>query len=229
MIRKLTRAKIFTKMGTVSVILFLLVLMVVICCACTDGENGITENVYNISPTLCNTLFSCTPKEFYLTKGRTTLLKDNFTNAEMDENGNLVLELSEEQKEQWIAVSFHMQVFYKILDENSGKKQHPFLLNMTDSLREMLETQIELSESDTIRKTFIQDKECFDYDISDDYTKVVVDYNDDGLALIAVLPACIHMQVLNGIESNDIRVELVRLNEDGSVMSVDVWHAGILE
>ena len=52
-------------------------------------------------------------------------------------------------------------------------------------------------------------------DLSEDYTKITVEfYKDELTSIIIAVPYCIHMQVLNGKQSEDIKVECLVIGEN---------------
>lgn len=61
-------------------------------------------------------------------------------------------------------------------------------------------------------------------EISDDYTKITVDYyKDDFTAIIEALPYCANMQVLSGKNGNDILIECFLLGNEGEILSHSVF------
>ncbi len=218
------------KNACITALTFILLIALVICTSCsTLSEPDNTTNIYKMTPAMCKTMFSCTPQEFCDSNGAKTLVKNNFLSAVMDENGNLILELSDEQKEYWLARSLHMQVFYTMLSHRDGEPPHPFISGLTDSLRVMLEEQIKSSKRDMMGKIFIDGAAECNFDIAEDYSKITVPHNGDIFNITVMTPACIHMQLISGVDSNDIRVEIVYLDENGSVKSTDVWASSNFE
>ncbi len=58
-------------------------------------------NVYFFSPDICHILMQESPEEFCAERGNSTLLGSNYIYSRVDKSGNLLLVLSDSQKENW--------------------------------------------------------------------------------------------------------------------------------
>ena len=83
------------------VIIAVVVLTFTSCVSSKDDKNEKME--YRLPSLLCSNLFGCSPEEFLETDAALYISKNDFrTNAEVDEDGNLILQLNDAQVEDWI-------------------------------------------------------------------------------------------------------------------------------
>lgn len=68
-------------------------------------------NVYTFSPLICHVLFQETPEEFCAEKNKNTLIGDNYLYSRVVRNGNLLLVLTDNQKENWKNAMFKEDIF----------------------------------------------------------------------------------------------------------------------
>lgn len=72
-------------------------------------------NVYTFSPLICRVLFQETPEEFCAERGNSTLLGSNYIYSRVDKSGNVLLVLSDSQKENWKNALFKNDFFRPIM------------------------------------------------------------------------------------------------------------------
>ena len=162
-------------------------------------------DMYTISPKACATLFSCSPAEFCEQAGKDTELQGGYTYARVDRNGNLILVLDNSELESWVfwdrEFLSHMQRVTNTSSEGNG--------------------YIGLFPN---KEDFMNGAGNSGFAVSDDYSKVTVEYNADLTYLFMVLPSCVKMQIAEGKDMETIKIEFVFEGEDeGEIQYQSVW------
>ena len=101
---------------SIKIIICLLLAVLVIGTFCGTYISNL--NKYVFSTEICTLLFQKSPEEFCEQKGKNTLIEDNYIYSKVDKNDNLILFLTNSQKERWIDLVFSDEMF--ILFRHAG-------------------------------------------------------------------------------------------------------------
>lgn len=166
-------------------------------------------NIYTINEDVCNSIFNQkTPQEFCETKGSYTDLEDYFF-AHVDKDGNLLLALTDKQLKNWITSSSNL----KAIDIVTGGRTEFF-------------ESYDVDMNDSVEKGLFYDFQEGTVIVSDDYKKITIKYGEMHEILSSffrITNGCIHMQLLNGIPSEDITLQLVVVNQNGEIVTDLTW------
>ncbi|MBQ8416621.1 MAG: hypothetical protein IJX13_06980, partial [Clostridia bacterium] len=167
----------------------------------TDKESGELDlNEYRLSNKICETVFGIDSKTFFETKGKVTLLENGYTSATINNDGTLILQLTDSQSDQWRNSNKRLQILQKILGEE----------------RQVV-TKI-IPPTDPVYGTLYEDADIHcGCDISEDYSQIIARPGDDKSYQAVVPFACLMMQVLEGRPSDEIFVEYLELDSSGDV------------
>ena len=128
-------------------------------------------------------------------------MANGYTLAEVTEDNTLILKLTDHEVDSWRNHELCLQILQKILGEE--KKIVSQIIPPTDSLAQIFYENADI--------------DC-GFDISDDYSKIVMRPEDDESYILVVPKACLLMQVLEGVPSDEIFVEYFSLDENGEVI-----------
>ena len=182
-------------------------------------------NTYTLSPQICNAVLGVQPEEFYAEQGKNTVLENGYTKTYLDSEGNLILKMTDQETQDWIENSFHMEIFYAILKNQGEKsaKENGSVLEKTKNHWFNVFEGYEPSDGSFTRILLEGVVNC-GITVSEDYTQVTVDYDADLSYLIFLPSSCSQMQVIEGKKSEDIAVEFIFLGEnDNQIKHRSVW------
>jgi hypothetical protein len=156
-------------------------------------------NEFLLSRKICRVLLGVSPKTFHETNGEGTLLFNEYTDSAVTEDGDLVLHLTDNQVDQWRNSNVFMQILQKIM----GKEKQ-------------IVTKVIVPTSFPFESLYKNSNKC-GYEISDDYTKIVVGPGDDRSYYSIVLHSCVFVQLLEGKPSDEISVEYIEVDSEGKI------------
>lgn len=166
-------------------------------------------NVYTINENVCHSIFQGkTPQEFCETKGSYTDLEDYFF-ARVDKDGNLLLALTDKQLKNWITSSSNL----KAVDIVTGGRTELF-------------ESYDVDMNDKVEKGLFYDFQEGTVIVSDDYKKITITYGEMHEAIFSffrITNGCIQYQLLNGVSSEDITLQLVVVKKTGEIVTDLTW------
>ena len=160
---------------------------------------------YKLSPSVCNVILGVTPSNFVDNQGQDTLLKNGYTYAKIDKDGNLILILSKSEENAWKSRIFTLA----ILDTIWGEKSN-------------LGVEF-IGPQDDFEKTLFDAVVSCGLELSQDYTMVVAESKDNTLYYPWFINMGVTMQVFEGVPSEEIRVEYIEYNQNGKIVNHVVW------
>ncbi|MBE6531812.1 MAG: hypothetical protein E7679_07000 [Ruminococcaceae bacterium] len=166
-------------------------------------------NIYTINEDVCRHIFVMkSPQEFCDSEGEGTYLTD-YIFAKVDKNGNLLLILTDRQLDKWISSSHDLIAVDIVTGGRTGLFKN-YEINMDDKVESAL-------FYDFKEETVI---------VSEDYKKITIKYgcmHEIIFSFYRITNGCVHMQLLNGVPSDDITLQLVVVNENGEIVTDLTW------
>ena len=155
-------------------------------------------NIYKLDPVVCEFVIG-DPHEFCETKGKDHLLENNYTYAFVDKKENLILIMSRDDIQDYKNASYDLQILQAVLGDSK-------------------DIGVEINyENDPLY--YIEYAPNCGMEISDDF-KTISQSKGDVTYIGPLLSACFKMQLLEGVPSEEISVEFIRYNQDGTVYKV---------
>ena len=169
-------------------------------------------DVYRLSPNVCTVVLDTSPKEFMNDQGEGTILDGGYTYAKIDTKGNLVLILTNEESDAWKNSDFGIQILAKLWEgeRDIGIQIKERDYDTTDPLLQWQNHQYDAAITSGL-------------EVSDDYTKVIADSNDDTFYYPWFIGISVRMQVFEGVSSEEIRVEYIEYDANGQIVKRIVW------
>ena len=164
-------------------------------------------NTYELSPQICEVMLgtTVTPESFVDSGGEGTVIVDGYTYAKVNQKGNLILVLSDFERDAWKDSLVVLQILSRLWE---NKKDIGVRI---------------LDQTDAIDVLIIRPGLASGLELSDDYTKVIADSNDDSFYYQWYILMGIYMQFFEGIPSEDIYVEYIEYNANGEVCRHLIW------
>lgn len=160
-------------------------------------------NFYTLSPEICKLMGIGEPQLFCETKGEDTPWENGYTHAHVNNDGNLFLVLSDREIKSFKNNDFPLAVLQAILGDDRD-----------------IDVDIDLDDDFF---GFLENAPTCGLEISNDFTKVTQTPEDNGWYYPFVVPACALMQVFEGIPSDEIKVEYIKVNDTGDILECIVW------
>ena len=162
-------------------------------------------DAYKISPTMCRNLFGTTPQSFVDDGGKETIIENSYTYAKVTRKGNLLLVLSNEERDAWKNTEVVLQILRRQWDakKDIGVEYQEYMdLTETFLINPSLRSGLELSE---------------------DYTRVTAYPDDDTSYYSLFMRMGILMQLFEGVPCDDIYVEYIEYSKNNQIQKRLVW------
>lgn len=156
-------------------------------------------NIYKLDPVVCEFVIG-DPHEFCETKGKDHPLENNYTYAFVDKKENLILIMSRDDIQDYKNASYDFQILQAVLGDSK-------------------DIGVEINYGND-PLDFIKDAPNCGMEISDDFKTISKSSGGDMTYFGPLLYACLKMQLLEGVPSEEISVEFIRYNQDGTVYKV---------
>ena len=160
-------------------------------------------NYYKLSPVVAEFVAGDDLQNFCKTKGEGTLLENGYTYAKVDNEGNLILILSDRQIQDWKNSWYALTVFQRMLGD-----ERPIGITTQHQPDAM---------------GFYENADTCGLDISDDFKTIIESPDDNHWYYAFASPCCIFMQIINGVPSDEIYVDYYRVDADGKVIEHIYW------
>ena len=164
-------------------------------------------SVYELSPTMCKMMLesSVTPESFVASQGEGTVIENRYIYAKVNREGNLLLVLNNSQRDEWKNSQVMLQILSRLWEDK--KDIGVDIIDSTDISYELI----------------IRPGVTCGLELSEDYTKVIAEPEDDSFYYQWFILMGIEMQFFEGIPSDEIYVEYIEYNSDGQVCKHLVW------
>ena len=201
------------KKRSLALLVALILLLSFVLTSC--GSAIFPYNVYRLSPDVCGVVISgeITPQSFVETEGADTELYNGYTYATVDKDGYLILVLSNDQRDQWKQSDFGLRILATLWEGKRDIGVTPFDLE-NDFLGDPL------SE---LEKILYEGALESGLELSDDYRTVIGETGDNTFYFPWFMHMGVFMQLLEGVPSDEIRVEYIEYGANGDVVERVVW------
>ena len=191
--KKITKNLIIASIITIMFILFLVLVVT-------------NYNYYKISPVICELAIGSSPEEFVNTSGVDTMLFRGYTYSKLDTDGNLILILSDKELEQWKKTSLSLEILRIVTND---------AIDLGIDERYTPENFIEEISINSAKRVKMQ--------VSSDFTEIT--YGEEGSRIISgyLVNACAIMQIINGFDINEYRIEEIMYNNEGDILVHNLW------
>ena len=154
-------------------------------------------NVFRLSPEMSEYFVFKTPKEFCETKGEGGIWENNYSFAYVDKRGNLVLILTDEEIQTYKNNSHYLQVLQAVLGDTR-------------------DIGVEINYNyDPLY--YIKFASRCGIEVSEDFKTFTKGPGGDRFYVPVVAAACMDIQILNGVPSDEISVDYYLYDENGNV------------
>ena len=197
------RKKVF--MGvSISLAVILICLVVILLTIYFATKPTYTELI--LSPRLCELALYTSPEKFVESQGASgnISLKNGYTDAKIDKDGNLVLILSEKELKAWKNARPDLKVLQSVLGSSKD-----------------IGVYVDASQCDEILKPLIENADTCGFEISDDYSLIIASHSDNVTYFPFILSACLFMQIIEG--KTEVGVEYYQYNEVGEIIDYEVY------
>ena len=201
------------KIRSLALFVALILLLSLVFSSC--GSAIFPYNVYVLSPDVCGVVLSSeiTPQIFVETSGADTALYGNYTYARVTQKGELLLVLSNEERDQWKQSDFGLRILATLWEGKRDIGVTPFDLE-NDFLGDPMSELEKILYKGALESGL---------EISDDYRQVIAEPGDDTVFFPWFIHMGVMMQLTNGVPSDQIRVEYIEYGENGEVTERVVW------
>ena len=183
------------------------VIVVVLLLICLGGVIYFSNcNKIVIDPDYCQNMFEMSPKDFCKNKGEGTLVEDGYTFAKVDKNGYLILLLNDKELKEWKNKCLDLQILQAVLGDTRD-----------------IGVEISISEEDFIVGSLLKYVDKCGYEISEDYKKVIVSPDDMISFFPFIMTACETMQMMNGTPTDEIKIEYIKVDENGKIIEKTIY------
>ena len=184
--------------STLTVLILALFAMSTIFSSC-NNENSTEKVTLHISPMMCETmLYGLTPEEFCETKGNNTFLEKQYLQAEVDKDGCLIITLRNEVVSKWKDTFLNLQVLQCVLGDTLD-------IGITiDYSRDYMD--------------YMENAHTCGYEISEDFTQIIESPEDNSWYFPVITLACATMQVFEGKDCSEVKVEYVYIDDNGEII-----------
>ena len=156
-------------------------------------------NKYVLSPFVCEAMLGVTPSDFVASDGADSFIGNNYLNANVNDDGDLVLTLNDSQVDFWKSNIFSLRILSGITGDDLG-------------------LGVELKQPDnSIEEIFLEEAHKSEIEISNDYTKITVPRSGNRFYYNYAVGGCVAMQCFDGKSRSEIKVEYVELDASGAV------------
>lgn len=164
------------------------------------NNHNANQSVVHISPSMCETMFSVsiTPELFCASKGANTFLENKYSQAEIDEDGCLILTLNSNVITEWKNTFQCLHILQCVL---GGTRDIGVTIDYSMDFMHLMEKA-----------------HLCGYEITDDFTKVVASPEDSEWYFPSITLACAVMQMFDGKPCSDVKVEFINIDENGDVI-----------
>jgi hypothetical protein len=180
-------------------ILLFLILAVTFCCA--------QYNVYELTPTICNFMLGSdvTPQSFVANQGQGTTIEFEYTYAKVNADGNLMLILSDSERDAW-------------------KNEMVMLQILSRKWRDKKDIGVDIIEQEeSIQTLIIEPGLSCGLELSEDYKTVIAEPDDDSFYYQWFVIMGVEMQFFDGVPSDEISVEYIKYGADGTIVRHLSW------
>ena len=164
-------------------------------------------NVYELSPIMCEVMLGSdvTPKSFVSSQGEGTMIENAYTYAKVNGEGNLVLILTNNERNEW-------------------KNQEVVLQILSRKWQDKKDIGVDIIEQEALVQVAIieQGLSC-GLEISEDYKTVIAEPSDDAFYYQWFVLMGIQMQFFEGVPSDEISVEYIQYADNGSIAKKLIW------
>ena len=196
------KKKLLILVPIVATVLIMISLFILIFCLHFDKN----YTTVTIDSKQCQLLFDVSPQEFCQSKGRGTQIENGYTYAMVDRDGYLKLILSEKQISNWKNQLFALQVMQLVLGDEKD-----------------IGVDVTIKEDDLVVGTYVTYADKCGLTVSDDFKKIIGEPIVQPLFVLSLMQACIYLQLLDGIPSDEIHVEYYQYNETGEIIDQLIW------
>lgn len=203
------------KIKTIFIVLLVVVSMTTILSSCNYRFGSVNIDSVNksdstdlttlhISPTMCEfMLYGVTPTDFFDSQGKGTFLENKYLQAQVDNDGCLILTLKNETISEWKNTFTALQVLQCVFGDARN-------IGITiDYSKDFMH--------------YMEDAHTCGYEISEDYTKVIESPEDNSWYFPIINAACAIMQVFEGKTCKEVRVEHIEINDQGEVIETFIF------
>lgn len=182
------------------------------------GTAVLPYNVYRLSPDVFGTLFSgdITPQDFVKTKGADTALYNNYTYAKVNRRGDLVLVLTNEERDAWKNSDLLLRALATLWqgEKDIGVEPIDWENDWSDDPDDLM---------DQFSKLYCEAVIACGLELSYDYKTVTGEPGDDTLYFPWFIHMGVFMQLLEGVPADEIRVEYVEYDGQGNEIARVIW------
>ena len=176
---------------TIAIVIWLLII------GTSIAEKLSQYNVFRLSPEMSEYFVFKTPEEFCEKKGEGGIWENNYSFAFVDKKGNLVLILTDEEVQTYKNNSHYLQVLQAVLGDTR-------------------DIGVEINyEYDPLY--FIEFAPTCGIEVSEDFRTITKGPGGNRFHVSVVAAACMEIQILNGVPSDEITVDYYLYDENGNV------------
>ena len=157
-------------------------------------------NFYRLNPEMSKFIVSETPEDFCEKKGEGTIWQNNYSFAFVDFKGNLILILTDEQIQIYKNNLYTLQVLQAVLGDT---RDIGVVVNYDDELYDFL--------------GFIKFAPRCGIKVSEDYKTFTKGPGGNRFYVPLIAEACMQLQFINGVPSEEIGVDYYLYDENGNV------------
>lgn len=191
------------KNKTISLILLSMLLIIMLFSSC-NIEEIINQSTLHISPLLCEYMLEgITPTEFCATEGEGTFLEGKSLKARVDKDGCLLLTLKKQTISEWKNTFTELQVLQCVLGDVRD------IGVVIDYSKDFMD--------------YMKDAHTCGYEISQDFTQVIESPEDNSWYFPFTTMACALMQVFEGKNCKEIKVEHIEIDDKGEVIETFIF------
>ena len=204
------------KKRSLALLVALILLLSFVLTSC--GSAIFPYNVYRLSPDVCGVVISgeITPQSFVETEGADTELYNGYTYATVDKDGYLILVLSNDQRDAWKNSDFLLKVLATLWEgkRDIGVAPIDWENDWSDDPNDF---------ADRFAKLFSEEAVACGLELSYDYRTVIGETGDNTFYFPWFIHMGVFMQLLEGVPSDEIRVEYIEYGANGDVVERVVW------
>ena len=143
-------------------------------------------------------------ESFCQNKGADTVLYDRYTYARANKDGSLILVVDNETLRIWKSSNLLLQVLESLLEEEGRSAG----------------VDIDWSEDFFDSKKLA--KSC-GIEISEDYSLITEEPEDNGVFFTFLVPACVYMQIFDGKQVSEVNVRYIEVDGSGNIVDELFW------
>ena len=190
-------------------IISVLIVLATVVVTCIIMIIGIARNytVYRFDEETLKYVFGdeiSSAESFCQNKGADTVLYGRYTYAKANKDGSLTLVVDNETLRIWKSSNLLLQVLESLLEEEGRSAG----------------VDIDWSEDFLDHKKLV--KSC-GIEISEDYSLITEEPEDNGVFFTFLVPACVYMQIFDGKQVSEVNVRYIEVDESGNIVDEIVW------